>query len=102
MWNEIKNLFKRLFGLVDTNHDGKVSTQEAQAADFNGQAVATAAKADIKATAEGINAVVQERVARVQEEVQDVIDGAKETVHQVKDIAMAAKGGTRRGRKSKA
>ena len=73
MWNEIKNLFKRLFGLVDTNHDGKVSTQEAQAAAFNGQAVATAAKADIKATAEGINAVVQERVARVQEEVQDVV-----------------------------
>jgi len=52
MWNKIKNLFKRLFGLVDTNHDGKVSAQEAQAAAFNAQAVATAATADIKATAE--------------------------------------------------
>ena len=101
MWNEIKNLFKRLFGLVDTNHDGKVSTQEAQTAAFNTQAVVTAAKSDIKATTEVVSSNVKIRVGRVREEIQDIVNTAKEATDQVQDVVNAAKGGARKGRKSK-
>jgi methionyl-tRNA synthetase len=97
MLNEIKNLFKRLFGLVDTNHDGKVSAQEAQAAAFNAQAITTTAEADIKATTEVVTKQAKERVKKVKEEVKSSVDHAEDVL-----VAVTIKGGARRGRKPKA
>ncbi len=45
---------------------------------------------------------VKRRAKRVKEEVKDVVDAAKEVIDQAGDVAAAAKGKTRRGRKPKA
>jgi methyl-accepting chemotaxis protein len=43
---------------------------------------------------------VKRRVRRVKEELQDVKEASEEVLSQVKDIAAAAKGSRRKGRKS--
>ena len=45
---------------------------------------------------------VKRRAKRVKEEIEDVVDAAKEVAKQAGDVAAAAKGKTRRGRKPKA
>lgn len=45
---------------------------------------------------------VKRRAKRVKEEVKDVVEAAKEVAKQAGDVADAAKGKTRRGRKPKA
>ena len=103
MWNTIKSVFKKLFGLVDTDHNGKISTNEAQSAVFNSQKIVQEAKAEVKSTVNEVTDTVKARVKRVKEEVQDVIDTAKEAANQAQDVVEAAKGtDVRRGRKPKA
>ena len=53
---------------------------------------------DVKDTAKE----VKRRAKRVKEEVKDVVEAAKEVSNQLGDVAAAAKGKTRRGRKPKA
>jgi CheY-specific phosphatase CheX len=97
MWNEIKNFFKRMFGLVDTNHDGKVSVQEAQAAAFNAKNIEQTAKADFTATTNKLKAEVEATVTEVKQDVNIVTASAKETIKKAKLAVDVAKTGNIQG-----
>lgn len=86
MWNTIK----KWLGFADLNKDGKLTAEDFEFA----KAVA---EAQFKAANDEINS----RVARVKEEVADVVEAAKETVTQVDDVVDAVKGKVRKGRKKK-
>ena len=82
--NLIKNLIKKLFGLVDTNHDGKLSNNELINAALNAQTVTTAAKADIAATAALVKTEIKTEVNEVKQELNVVVDSAKTTAEVAK------------------
>ena len=93
MWQKIKNWFAKL----DLNNDGRVSAEDLEVA-------RALAEKDIKEANEIINNTVEKaktRVKRVKEEIDDVSKAVKEVVNQVEDVAAAAKGKTRTGRKKK-
>jgi len=57
------------------------------------------AKTDIDEKAEAILEEAKSRIAEMKKELADVKNAAKNTIAQVKDVADAAKGKKRRGRK---
>jgi FtsZ-interacting cell division protein YlmF len=84
------NLFKKMFGYADLNDDGKLDVQDVKVAAAKVEAKVEAGKAEAK-----------KRVKRVKEEAGDVKKAVKKTVKQVKDVAEAAAGKERAGRKKK-
>lgn len=86
MWEKIK----KWFGYADLNKDGKVTAEDLEVA----RAIA---EQKVKDANDNIN----QRVARVKEEVADVVEAANETIDQVDDIVAAVKNKPRKGRKKK-
>lgn len=101
MWNTIKNLIKRLFGLVDTNNDGKIDVNEATKAASNYRDLADTAKADVVATKNQITTEVKQKVATVKAEVEDVVSTLETAADKAENI-VAEVSGKKRGRKPKA
>lgn len=86
IWTKIKNFF----GYFDLNKDGRVSYEDAEVA----AAIAEQKIGQVKVEAKA-------RVARVKEEIVDVKEAVDEVINQVGDVADAAKGKKRAGRKPK-
>ena len=93
MWEKIK----KFFGFLDANRDGRVTAEDVVFA----QAVAEAKVKQVKAEVTEVVEEVKDRAEAVKEEVADVKVAAVEVVNQVGDIAKAAAGKNRPGRKKK-
>ena len=97
MWDKIK----KWLGLADLNKDGKLNAEDVEFAKALAEAKYKQANEKINDQITDAVTQVNNRVARVKEEVADVIESAKETVAQVDDVVDAVKGKPRKGRKKK-
>lgn len=85
IWSKIKSWFN----VLDLNKDGVVTYEDA-----------VVAKAAVEQKVEAVATETKRRAKRVKEELKDIKVAAKEVANQVGDVAKAAKGEKRVGRKA--